>query len=171
MMNGQDPITDLPPKESDAPRPFPRKITLGLILILLGVFLVLKNMGFVNDSDFVEFMPVALITLGVLRVLKKGLFSVLAQTMMVGGVLMHIALLGNQAAKNWWLPTLIIWAGLLVLIKGVITLKKPKDGEEAGSSPMSRYRWGIRSSTSDAEGGAISETGQTESELGETHNE
>jgi hypothetical protein len=139
-MNEHEPYSDEELPVEEPPRPLPRKIFIGAILIILGIYLILHNFGLLKPWDFVQHLPVALIILGILRIWIKGLFNPLAQTMIIFGILMHIAFLGLQAAIDYSLPALVIWAGSLFLIKGILIWRKSKDGEDE-EAPQSIYDW------------------------------
>jgi len=128
-------VSDLNPSngtDSEAPpKRLPRGIIYGSILICLGIAIILYNKKYFHGGDILWFLPFAIIVCGLYRIFKKGFFNVIGQVLMLGGIQLHLVLLGVKTAAEYWYPITIIWVGALFLIKGILLRKKQKREQEA----------------------------------------
>ena len=105
----------------------PMGVAFGLILICLGVAFMLNNLGLIYIEDVLRFSPCALIVMGLVRLLNRGFFNIWGQILVIGGFLLQIAVLRCDVAVHLWWPVLLIWIGILVVIKAFIPKKeRPK---------------------------------------------
>jgi hypothetical protein len=114
----QETAPEPPPK-----MPLPRKLFYGLATIIFGVSIVLYDHRLFTIPDVLWFVPFLLVVLGLMRVWKMGLFDRRGQTMLLGGIVLHFAMLvfiegHNKIVPRIIVPVLIVWAGILVFIRG-----------------------------------------------------
>jgi len=57
--------------ENDAKITFPSQLILGLLILIAGVIFLLGNLGIIDDEHYLRFWPVALIAIGVPKVLQS----------------------------------------------------------------------------------------------------
>jgi len=109
--------------EDEGPKWIPRKIIIGFVIVCFGVSIMLYNFGFFHIRSILWFLPFVLVVTGLLRILKKGFFNGPAQFLIIGGLQLHLALLGYKKVLGLGLPILVIWVGILVVIKGFLPYK------------------------------------------------
>ncbi|MDR2697546.1 MAG: hypothetical protein LBB40_03610 [Holophagales bacterium] len=109
--------------EDETPKWIPRKIIFGFVIVCLGIAIMLYNFDFFRVKDTLWFLPFVLVVTGLLRIWKKGFFNVLAQILIIGGLQLHLFLLGHRRVISLGLPVLVIWVGILIVIKGFLPHK------------------------------------------------
>ncbi|MDR0498416.1 MAG: hypothetical protein LBH03_01615 [Holophagales bacterium] len=103
----------------------PRKIIFGSLIVCFGIAIMLYDFDFFHFKDVLWFLPFALVVTGLLRIWKKGFFNIMAQILVIGGLQIHLALLGYKNVIELGLPILIIWIGILVIVKGFLPGEGP----------------------------------------------
>ena len=99
---------------------FPLGFIFGLILIWLGMAMLLDNLHPGYAEYMFQYWPCAPIALGLARLWNKGLFDLWGQTLLVAGVLFQIACLWNVDAIELWWPLIVVWVGLIVVVKAFL---------------------------------------------------
>jgi len=110
------------PKD-EGPRWIPRRIIIGSVIVCLGIAVLLYIFNLFHVKDVLWFLPFVLIITGLLRIWKKGFFNGLAQFLIIGGLQLHLAFLGYRIVLDLGLPLLVIWIGILVVVKGFLPYK------------------------------------------------
>jgi hypothetical protein len=119
-----------PPK-----KPLPRGLLYGLIIIVLGPSIfAYATLELYKIPDVLWFVPFVAVVMGLLQIWKHGLFDRWGQTLLVGGILSHFALLvwtdGSKVVPTITIPLMFIWAGFLVFAKGFQAWLKSRQPEE-----------------------------------------
>jgi len=111
-------------KTKDLKRPrLPEGIIFGLILICLGVVFMLHNLNLIYIEDALQFSPCAFIAIGLVRLWNRGFFSIWGQILVMGGLLLQIVALRSDVVVHLWWPALIIWVGILIIVKAFFPRK------------------------------------------------
>ena len=113
-------------RDSKRPR-LPMGVVFGMILIFLGAAFMLDNLGFIYIEDVLRFSPCALIAMGLVRLWNRGFFNIWGQILVMGGVLLQAAVLRSDVAVHLWWPALVIWVGIIIIIKAIIPKKSRPD--------------------------------------------
>jgi hypothetical protein len=137
------------PEEPPPKKPLPRKLYYGLAIIVFGVSIVLYDHRLFTIPDVLWFVPFLLVVLGLMRVWKMGLYDRWGQTMLLGGIVLHFALLvfieGNKTVPRITVPVLVVWTGILVFIRGFQAWwrsRQPEEPVEITEEPRKeRKRW------------------------------
>jgi len=98
----------------------PIGVVIGLILICLGAALLLENLNLIYIEDALQFWPCALIAIGLAKLWNRGVLNVWGQVLVIGGLLLQLLQLGFDIFIEVWWPALVIWIGLLVVIKAFL---------------------------------------------------
>jgi hypothetical protein len=131
-------------------KPLPRKLLYGLIIIVFGVSIFLYTpLELFKIPDVLWFVPFVAVVMGLFKIWKGGLFDGWGQTMLIGGVVSHFALLVWTDGSKWvpriTIPLMIVWAGFLVFAKGFQVWLKSRQPEEPVVVPEvlrpERKRW------------------------------
>jgi len=119
----------------------PEGIVFGLILICLGVVLMLHNLNLIYIEDVLLFSPCALIVIGLVRLWNKGFFSIWGQILVIGGLLLQIAVLRCDVVVHLWWPALIVWVGILIIIKAFLPKKSRSGAKVIQPQESQEYDW------------------------------
>ena len=120
----------------------PMGVVFGLIIICLGVGMVLDNLCLIYMPDVLLFSPCALIVMGFVMFWNRGLFNIWGQILVFGGLLMQITVFRRDllTVQLWW-SALIIWVGILVVIKAFIPKKPKNTPQKVQVVPFDERQW------------------------------
>ena len=129
-------------KDSKRPR-LPMGVVFGLTLIFLGTAFMLDNLRLIYIEDVLQFLPCALIAMGLVRLWNSGFFNIWGQILVMGGILLQIAVLRNDVVVHLWWPALVIWVGVLIVIKAITPKKSRPEKSPPGVKTIqpNEYDW------------------------------
>jgi hypothetical protein len=108
---------------TDFKRPrFPSGTIFGLAIICLGVAFLLHNFFLIHIDDVLQYSPCVLIAFGLARLWNRGILNIWGQILLVGGTILQIVFFTRDRMELWW-PVLIIWIGIIVVIKAFMPRK------------------------------------------------
>jgi len=116
----------VPEQRTHDPR-FARKLVVGILCMALGGAFLLHNLNLVDAHQSLRFWPLALVILGLERIISRGFLRA------TGGhalVLLGIALQMDAFEKaylwmKWW-PLAIVWLGLIFTLRALWPQLKPE---------------------------------------------
>jgi predicted membrane protein len=91
-------------------------MVLGLAIMAVGVVFTLDNLGILRADDYLRFWPVALILVGVIKLVDSastGVGHVSAGLWIIGGGLLLLDSLGKVAIGDWWPLFLVLIGGYI----------------------------------------------------------
>jgi len=94
------------------------RVLLGLALIGLGVVAFIHHLGYLDLALSGRLWPLALIFLGVLRLLARGPFHWGGHALVLGGLCWLAGAHGHQHLVHRFWPLILVWVGLVVLARG-----------------------------------------------------
>lgn len=106
-----------------SPRHCPAPLVAGILIILLGVVLLLNQLGLLPHGMAVQFWPAALIVVGLIKLIAGNdrRDRVVGGALMCAGVLLQTNAMGyTHLTWNEVWPMLIIFAGVLVLVRALV---------------------------------------------------
>lgn len=114
------------PERTRDPR-FARKLVVGLLCMALGGAFLLHNLNLVDAHQSLRFWPLALVVLGLERILSRGFLQATSGHVLV---LVGIALQVDAFEKaylwmKWW-PLGIVWLGLILTLRALRPSLKPE---------------------------------------------
>ncbi len=114
------------PERTRDPR-FARKLVVGLLCMALGGAFLLHNLNLVDAHQSLRFWPLALVVLGLERILSRGFLQATGGHVLV---LVGIALQVDAFEKaylwmKWW-PLGIVWLGLILTLRALRPSLKPE---------------------------------------------
>jgi putative Mn2+ efflux pump MntP len=123
---------------TDFKRPrFPSGIIFGLAIICLGVGFLLHNFFLIHIEDVLQYSPCVLIAFGLARLWNRGILNIWGQIRLNGGIFLQIAFLSRNRMELYW-PVLLIWVGVLMVIKAFM----PKKARPAVKvAPSHEHEW------------------------------
>ncbi len=92
------------------------KMVLGLAIMVVGVLFTLDNLGVLHADDYLQFWPVALILVGIIKLVDRGLSGpgcVSAALWILGGTLLLLDSLDKVAIGDWWPLFLVLIGGYI----------------------------------------------------------
>lgn len=116
----------------------PMGVIIGLVLICLGAAFLLENLNLIYIEDILQFWPCAIIAIGLVTLWNRGVFSVWGQILVICGALLQVIELGFDIFIEVWWPVLVIWVGLLVIIKAFLPSRKHLEVKEI---PPDEHQW------------------------------
>jgi hypothetical protein len=124
--------------QADPKRPrFPSGVIFGLAFIYVGVASLLHNLFIIHIEDVLQYSPCVFIAFGLARLWNRGILNVWGQILLNGGILLQVAFLSRHRMETWW-PLLVIWIGVLVVIKAFLPKKTRPTVKVA---PSHGYEW------------------------------
>jgi len=104
---------------------FPPRMLLGIGLVLLGLVFTLDNLGLVDADEVLEYWPVLLIGVGVLKLMSHGPTAA-ALCWLGGGALLLVDNLGFDVSQFW--PVGLMLIGVLIITRGLFN--RPRRGRQ-----------------------------------------
>ncbi len=106
------------------------RMLLGVGLVLLGLVFTLDNLGLVDADQVLEYWPVLLIGVGLLKLMSQGLTAG-AVCWIGGGALLLVDNLGFDVSQVWPLGLMLI--GVMILTRGLFGRRPRHAGREDGA--------------------------------------
>ena len=131
-LGGSVPAKSEVAKHPRLPR-LPRGVLFGLVLIFIGIAFLFENLGLIYIEDALQFFPCLIIAFGLARLWSRGFLNVWGQVLAIGGVLLQLAFLGHDEAIEYWWPMLVIWVGVIVILRAFVP-KRARIGHGAGQA-------------------------------------
>jgi len=105
---------------------FTTKLVIGILFMAFGAAFLLNNLGILDADRSLRFWPLALVVLGLERILSRGFLRA------TGGhalVLVGLGLLLGFLGKDWfletWWPLAVVWMGLILTLRALWPSPKP----------------------------------------------
>lgn len=106
------------------PRIGPKLVT-GLLLILAGAMLLLRNTGILNHDVWHLFWPTALILFGLGSLASRGPLHLGGHILLFFGTCFLVAQLGHEWIPDTWWPLGFVWIGVVVVLKALLRPATP----------------------------------------------
>jgi len=106
---------------------FARKLVIGILCMALGGAFLLHNLNLVDAHQSLRFWPLALVILGLERIISRGFLQAAGGHVLV---LLGIALQMDAFEKaylwmKWW-PLGIVWLGLILTLRALLPQLRPE---------------------------------------------
>ena len=110
------------------------RMLLGIGLVLLGLVFTLDNLGLVDADEVLEYWPVLLIGVGVLKLMSHGPTAG-ALCWLGGGTLLLVDNLGFDVSQFW--PVGLMLIGVLIITRGLFNRPRRGHRHERGNEFVS----------------------------------
>lgn len=105
---------------------FTRKLVIGILCMALGGVFLLHNLNIADVHQTLRFWPMALVLLGLERILSRGFLRATGGHVLIllGLALQLDALEKIYLLEKWW-PLGIVWIGLVFTLRAVWSQIRP----------------------------------------------
>ena len=119
------------PRQQTHDSRFAHKLVIGVLCMALGGVFLLHNLDIVDAHQSLRFWPLALIVLGLERIISRGfLWATGGHVLLLLGVALQVDALEKAYLWQKWWPLGIVWIGLLFTLRAIWPKPKPAPAQE-----------------------------------------
>jgi hypothetical protein len=106
---------------------FTKKLVIGLLFMAFGAAFLLHNMGILESDQILCYAPLALVALGLERILSRGFLRATGgHILVILGVVLTLGFLEKEYLIEKWWPLAIVWVGLILTLRALWPAPKPQ---------------------------------------------
>ena len=111
---------------------FTAKLVIGILFMAFGAAFLLNNLGVLDADRSLRFWPLALVVLGLERILSRGFLRAMGgHALVLVGLGLLLGFLGQDWFLEKWWPLGVVWMGLILTLRALW----PKPKAEAAQPP------------------------------------
>lgn len=113
---------------------FTKKLVVGLLFLAFGGAFLLHNMGILESDQILCYSPLALVALGLERILSRGFLRATGgHVMVLLGTALTLGFLEKDYLLEKWWPLAIVWVGLILTLRALWPARKPEPTQSSDS--------------------------------------
>lgn len=110
---------------------FAHKLVIGILCMALGGAFLLHNLNLVDAHQSLRFWPLALVILGLERIITRGfLYATGGHVLVLLGIALQMDAFERAYLWQKWWPLAIVWLGLLLTLRALLPQLKPTKPQE-----------------------------------------
>jgi len=109
---------------------FTTKLVIGILFMAFGAAFLLHNLGILDADRSLRFWPLALVVLGLERLLSRGFLRATGgHILILVGLGLQLGFLEKEYLLEKWWPLGVVWIGLILTLRALWPKPKPQPSQ------------------------------------------